>query len=137
MPNFRKSIIPKISNSIPATHTLHFPQLHQLLLPPCQEPPQRLPQPRPLKYQRNIIERTTSLAPQILIDLRNNCFQFRGNESPLSDYILFDARNTAHAEGGRACCACVKDKDGAVAAIVSGRIAIAALEGLEMLRVAA
>ena len=64
-------------------------------------------------------------------------FQFRGNPFPLSKYIRLDARNTALAEGRGVGCSRMEDRDGAVTAVLRGRVGVAVLERLEFLMVAA
>lgn len=72
-----------------------------------------------------------------MADLCDVFFQFRRDEVALSDYIRLDARNTADAEGGEVDYRCVENGDGAVTAVLGGRIGLAVLEGLEFASMAA
>lgn len=72
-----------------------------------------------------------------MIEFLDILFQFRDDEVPLSDYVGFDARGTAYAEGRRVKCRCVEEGDGAVAPIMEGGIGVAGLGGGEFATVAA
>ena len=67
------------------------------------------------------------------------CFQLSGDEVPLSDYVGFDARGTADAEGRRGTffCLCKENVDGAVAAVSRGTVGLAVLDGFEYAAMAA
>lgn len=62
-----------------------------------------------------------------MIEFLDILFQFRDDEVPLSDYVFFDARGTAYAEGRGVRCRCVEKGYGAVAAVSGGWVGGAGL----------
>ena len=132
-PKFPRFIIPKIINLIPPTYPLCFSQLRQFFLLLIPEFLQRLPQSRPLKNQRNIVEGIISLRPQNVIDLFDIRFQFCDDQVTLSDYVRFDAQGAPYAEGTdvRFACRCAVDGGGALAVILEGRVGRAGLGGVK------
>ena len=71
-----------------------------------------------------------------MADLRNVCFQFRGDCFSHSDYVRCDATDATHAEDGTVGCRRIENCDGAVTAVLRWRVELAVVEGVESLMVA-